>query len=175
MKRLWYEIRLAWQLRRLRRRCRREFPEDLGEGHGPAHWKRAAAFGRLLAEASGEVDPLVVEAFACLHDVKRRSNADDPSHGARAVLFIDSVRNSHLGFLDNGQVSALQEACMLHTSALRTDDATINACFDADRADLLRVGVRPDPERMASPEGAALVSSEGFAKLWKQLGGKVVE
>lgn len=48
------------------------------------------------------------------------------------------------------------QACRLHTSALRTGNPTIDACFDADRLDLGRVGVTPDPDRMATEKGKEL-------------------
>lgn len=35
----------------------------------------------------------------------------------------------------------------------RTEDATVNACFDADRLDLGRVGITPDPDKMATAQG----------------------
>ena len=49
----------------------------------------------------------------------------------------------------------LRRACMEHTITERTGVPTIDACFDADRMDLPRVGYMPDPDRMASALGTA--------------------
>ena len=38
----------------------------------------------------------------------------------------------------------------------KTDDATVNACFDADRLDLGRVGITPNPDKMATVQGRIL-------------------
>ena len=39
---------------------------------------------------------------------------------------------------------------------LTKDDATVNACFDADRLDLGRVGIIPNPDKMATVQGRIL-------------------
>ena len=43
-----------------------------------------------------------------------------------------------------------------------TGDITVNICFDSDRMDLLRVGILPVPERMATKRGAELVGSHNY-------------
>ena len=43
-----------------------------------------------------------------------------------------------------------------------TGDITVNICFDSDRMDLLRVGILPVPERMATKRGAELVGSPNY-------------
>lgn len=52
------------------------------------------------------------------------------------------------------EVSLLEKACRYHTTELRTGIPTIDVCFDADRLDLCRVGITPNPKLMASKEGA---------------------
>ena len=37
-----------------------------------------------------------------------------------------------------------------------------NICFDSDRTDLLRVGILPVPERMATKQGAELVGNPNY-------------
>jgi uncharacterized protein len=44
------------------------------------------------------------------------------------------------------QLELLTYACDEHTNGLVSDDPTVGACWDADRLDLPRVGVEPDPE-----------------------------
>ena len=50
----------------------------------------------------------------------------------------------------------------MHTVVSRTGDITVNICFDSDRMDLLRVGILPVPERMATKRGAELVGSHNY-------------
>ena len=54
----------------------------------------------------------------------------------------------------------LRRACLEHTVTQSTGIPTIDACFDADRLDLPRVGYMPDPLRMASPLGAAFARNK---------------
>ena len=44
-----------------------------------------------------------------------------------------------------------------------TGDITVNICFDSDRMDLLRVGILPVPERMATKRGAELVGNPNYS------------
>ncbi|MBR1788152.1 MAG: hypothetical protein IJ762_03025 [Bacteroidaceae bacterium] len=40
----------------------------------------------------------------------------------------------------------------------RTGNITVDICFDADRLDLTRVGITPNPRRMATSLGARLAA-----------------
>lgn len=122
--------------------------------HGPSHWDRVAKNADVLK--TSEVDVLVVKAFAYIHDVERVNENVDPQHGPRAAKLIDEIRTTELAFLTDRQIEQLKEACRLHTSTWRTEDATVNACFDADRLDLGRVGITPNPNRMATVSGRIL-------------------
>ena len=92
--------------------------------------------------------------FAYLHDVERESDGYDVEHGPKAAELIDQIRESVLGFLDDKQIGLLKDACTFHTTVPRTGNPTIDACFDADRLDLPRAGIIPDPSKMATKEGA---------------------
>ena len=132
----------------------REFAKSrwtLGELHGIKHWDRVYANGQQLL--TPDVDPLVVALFAYLHDSCRKEDGYDISHGARAAEWIDILRGNFLKPLSDEQMRLLKEACRLHTTTLRTGNPTIDACFDADRLDLGRVGITPDPEKMATEKG----------------------
>ena len=114
--------------------------------HGIDHWDRVANYG--LSIASPEADLDVVLCFAYLHDVERQDDGYDEEHGPRAA------RDSVLAFLDDKQIGLLKEACALHTICHKTGNPTIDACFDSDRLDLSRVGITPDPDKMATKKGA---------------------
>lgn len=122
--------------------------------HGVSHWDRVARNADILI--TSDVDDLVVKAFAYIHDVERVNDSDDLQHGPRAAMLVDEIRSSELSFLNDQEIEQLKEACRLHTLRHRTEDATVNACFDADRLDLGRVGIIPNPDKMATIQGRIL-------------------
>ena len=124
--------------------------------HGIDHWDRVYANGQLLV--TRRVNPLVVGLFAYLHDYCRMDDGDDLQHGPRAAAFIDTIRDTLLVDVSDEDIHLLKEACRLHTVATKTGNPTIDACFDADRLDLRRVGIIPDPARMATKKGKKIVS-----------------
>ena len=129
----------------------------LGPVHGVSHWDRVYRNGFLLL--TNEVNPVVVGLFAYLHDSCRENDGTDIKHGPRAVEFIDSIRNTYLSEVPNEEIELLKEACRLHTTTLKTGNPTIDACFDADRLDLWRIGIEPDPEKMATEKGKELAEN----------------
>lgn len=160
------KLYIPFKEKRLWSFCCHRFDKKLGGEHGPAHWRRVAVFGEILSRMDPSVDPMVVRAFACLHDVCRRDNGNDLAHGARAARLVQEIRKTYLSYLNDEQVSALQTACSVHTVARTGDSPTINACLDADRMDLLRCGIMPDGGRMASENGAKIVGKDGFETMW---------
>jgi len=111
--------------------------------HGWPHWVRVRENGERLALVTG-ADLEVVQAFALLHDIARRNDAWDPGHGARAAALLDTLPDGLLR-LDRYQLEQLTFACAHHTEGLLEADVTIQTCWDADRLDLGRVGIEPDP------------------------------
>lgn len=122
--------------------------------HGISHWDRVSKNADSLW--TSDVNLLVVKAFAYIHDVEREDDGYDLQHGPRAAALVDNIRDSELAFLNDDEILQLKKACELHTTTLRTDDATVNACFDADRLDLGRVGITPNPDKMATAQGRIL-------------------
>ena len=133
----------------------------LGALHGISHWERVERNGLLLA--TPECDVTVIRLFAYLHDSCRENDGHDWEHGPRAAKMIVGIRNSLLKDLTDNQFQLLQEACRLHTSTHRTGNPTIDACFDADRLDLGRVGITPDPNKMATEKGKELAGAKPTA------------
>lgn len=131
--------------------------------HGPPHWRRVERNGILLASRTGaNVD--VVRLFALFHDSRRMNDGWDPGHGARGAEFAAALRDEFRQ-LPDADFGILEYACIWHTDGVRHDDATIATCWDADRLDLGRVCVVPDPKRMCTEFGreiAAAGSVESF-------------
>jgi uncharacterized protein len=88
--------------------------------------------------------------------VERNDDGYDLQHGPRAAALVDEIRDTELAFLNDDEILQLKKACELHTTTWRTEDATVNACFDADRLDLGRVGIAPNPDKMATVQGQIL-------------------
>jgi uncharacterized protein len=111
--------------------------------HGSVHWTRVRNNGLRLAKDTG-ANPEVVELFAFLHDSRRLNDGHDPQHGARAARFAARIRSSLLD-LSDGDFEMLRFACEFHTDGLTDADVTVQTCWDADRLDLGRIGIVPDP------------------------------
>lgn len=124
---------------------------ELGEIHGLPHWQRVERNGMILA--TPEVNITVVKLFAYLHDKCRIDNGYDVEHGKRAAIMINGIRHTLLKEITDNEFDLLSKACELHTTTQRTGDSTIDTCFDADRLDLERVGIIPNPNRMATSKG----------------------
>jgi uncharacterized protein len=123
--------------------------------HGVLHWARVLENGLRLAETTG-ADIEVVTLFALFHDSRRFSENRDPGHGLRGGELARSLRGD-LVRLDDDRFDVLHEACRLHTDGLNHENVTIQVCWDADRLDLGRVGIRPIPGRLCTDAARALI------------------
>lgn len=116
--------------------------------HGVVHWSRVLENGLRIAEANG-ADREVVTLFALFHDSRRVNQFRDDGHGLRGGELARSLRGS-LVHLDDTRFELLFEACRLHTDGLTASEPTLQACWDADRLDLGRVGITPNPHRLCT-------------------------
>ena len=69
----------------------------------------------------------------------------DPGHGRRGAELARRLRGEMFDLPDE-EFELLHYACTWHQDKDFSDDATIGTCWDADRLDLGRVGVIPDPK-----------------------------
>ena len=118
--------------------------------HGPAHWRRVASFGAQLSRETPEADSHVVSVFAALHDTQRYTDARDPHHGRRAAELALNLRGV-LFEAEDEQMDILVEALTYHADGLVSEHPTIGCCWDADRLDLPRCGIRVDPAMLSTP------------------------
>jgi uncharacterized protein len=134
--------------RQLLHRLRAEFRLDWHGIHGAAHWARVRLNGLQLAALTGaRVD--VVETFAFVHDCRRRNDAADRGHGERAATYAMAI-NDDLLHLDSAGLEQLVMACASHSDGRMAGDVTVLTCWDADRLDLGRIGITPDPRRLCT-------------------------
>lgn len=122
--------------------------------HGLSHWHQVEFNGLLIARAT-LADPVVVRLFALFHDSRRTSDGYDEEHGRFGAKYALELRGKHFE-LDDARFEKLFHACENHTTEYATGDPTIDTCYDADRLDLGRVGILPDPQKMATAFGKKL-------------------
>lgn len=117
--------------------------------HGVVHWARVLENGRRLVRGTHAISP-VVELFAVFHDACRESDGSDPDHGRRGARLAERWRGT-LFELGDEEFDLLCRACEEHTGGGTEADVTVQACWDADRLDLGRVGIRPVPHLLCTP------------------------
>ena len=133
---------------RLIQHIRTQFALDWLGIHGAPHWARVRANGLRLAESTG-AKVQVVELFAFLHDSRRLNDNRDPQHGERAAAFAETLVGQFFD-LEPDDLNLLQAACRGHSDGHITGDITVLTCWDADRLDLGRVGIKPRAERLCT-------------------------
>ena len=119
--------------------------------HGISHWARVWENGMRLAEATGARKD-IVGYFALFHDARRFNEGRDHDHGQRGA---DLAAHwcGELFDLDDAAFDLLHYACGHHTDGLTEGDVSVQACWDADRLDLGRVGIRAAPHRLCTEAG----------------------
>lgn len=136
-------------------------PNAASKWHGESHWRGVLAASVRLIERGSKADPAVLTAFCLLHDSQRKSEGHDPRHGERAARFADELHDEGLLALDARQRDLLRRALVDHDCGMTSRDATIGACWDADRLTLGRVGIKVDTRLLSTPEGRELADEPG--------------
>lgn len=117
--------------------------------HGPEHWKCVAFVGVGIAQECGH-DPLVPLLFGLFHDAMRMNDHFDPGHGPRAGELVLELAGTGGLSLAEPALADLFEACKVHTRADPTERLPLGICLDADRVNLWRVSIRPQPRYLST-------------------------
>lgn len=125
------------------------FPLSRKSFHGPAHWKRVEKNGLILAPHVN-AEESVIRLFALFHDSCRQNESIDPGHGDRGADLAIQYRSAGAFVLEDRFMDLLVRACRKHTDGTVSRDPTIGACWDADRLDLARVGIIPNPHYLST-------------------------
>jgi uncharacterized protein len=118
--------------------------------HGIRHWSRVRYNGLLIARKN-HASLHVVELFAFFHDSCRVNEYRDPGHGTRGAELASRLRDQLFEATDQEMI-LLTEACQKHSRGTLKADITVQTCFDADRLDLARVGIIPNPRFLCTDE-----------------------
>jgi uncharacterized protein len=132
--------------------------------HGLSHWIRVERNGLYLA-AREAADSAIVSLFALFHDSRRINDATDPEHGARAARLAEDCFAEGLLPIAADQLEILAFSCENHTDVLHTHDTTVGCCWDADRLDLTRIGIRPDSRFLNTPTAKQIADSGNLGVL----------
>jgi len=159
-------------VRELIEAVREQFRLDWEGIHGIAHWARVRRTGRWLAAETGARTD-VVELFAWLHDACRLDDGHDPDHGLRAIELAAAWRGRHFQLDDEG-FELLCHAMEHHTHGAVEGPLAAQVCWDADRLDLSRLGIRPrrrllctEPARQEETIERAWLSGQAWAA-WRR-------
>jgi uncharacterized protein len=117
--------------------------------HGIDHWARVLENGRRLSQETG-AKLAVVEYFALFHDACRQNEDHDHNHGRRGAEYAASLQGTIL-HLSPQDFDLLYYACADHTRGYTEGDITVQTCWDSDRLDLGRAGIRPHASRLCTP------------------------
>jgi uncharacterized protein len=128
--------------------ARREFRLDWYGIHGAPHWARVKHNGLILADLTG-ANKRVVEYFSFIHDLGRHNDNYDPEHGYRAALVAERIAGDLID-VSQSELDLLVEACRGHSDGHVDADVTVMTCWDSDRLDLGRVGIRPCPTKLCT-------------------------
>ena len=130
--------------------------------HGEGHWRRVAAAGLSLIQETPGADPAVVFLFTLFHDSMRVNDGHDPLHGPRGAALAGELRGRAFD-LEDAEMNLLGFACEEHTNGGIESNATVGVCWDADRLNLWRVGIRPDPRLLSTEAARGGGASRGHA------------
>lgn len=141
-------------------------PHDSYSIHGPDHWRRVERNALILATRTG-AKIHIVRLFALFHDCRRLHDGWDPGHGKEGAKYAASLRG-HIFHLSDEDFDLLRYACEWHTDGKNHTDPTIGTCWDADRLDLGRAGMIPNPAYMSTEFGRE-IAEHGVIHPWVHL------
>ncbi|MHB8865878.1 MAG: HD domain-containing protein [Pirellulaceae bacterium] len=116
--------------------------------HGVSHWARVLENGLRLAEMTG-ANADVVRLFSVFHDSRREKESTDIGHGRRGAELAVQLRGEMFDQSDT-DFHLLYTACAGHEHGMIDGSVTVQTCWDADRLDLGRVGMRIDTTKLCT-------------------------
>lgn len=138
-------------------RIKAQYRLDWHGTHGWPHWVNVNKAGQQIALYHG-LNANVIQLFAIFHDACRENELDDDGHGKRGAELAFKLRGEYptLRELSQKDFDSLYVACAEHTDGQTTSDLLIGACWDADRLDLGRVGIKPNARYLSTDAGRSL-------------------
>ncbi len=133
--------------------------------HGPQHWRCVSLVGVRLSGTTPGADALVAFLFGLFHDAMRENDWQDEGHGTRGASLMTRFYRAGLIPITLPQYEAALLACQTHTEAAPTKRAVLGVCYDADRLNLWRVCVRPEPAYLSTIAGREMARTNATEHL----------
>jgi hypothetical protein len=138
--------------------------------HGISHWLRVARNAAQIATTAFPDDaPSIIPLtglFALFHDSQRLTEGVDYEHGPLAEKFLRTYALTEDIGIREADVERVALACRVHTTFQpinigQLDDQrtrmVLACCLDADRLDLLRVGIQPEAQYLYTETAKSLI------------------
>ena len=132
--------------------------------HGPSHWRTVRRNGLYLARHHA-ADEEIIRLFAVFHDSCRENEYRDPQHGQRGAQLALAFRQAGHFQLDDLRMDLLVTACNIHNGGPPQTEPTLAICLDADRLDLGRVGITPDPDLLSTTTAQNIATRQAWDEL----------
>ena len=166
----------------------RELAWHVSDLHGVAHWARVYRYGKALASGL-RLHPTYkdcIEIFAWTHDLARIDDSGGPQHAKDGARYFDAYVSMVFPHLTSMQCNIIHTAIYHHAEGISADEGwhegwfthldgskddilnTIGCCWDADRLDLLRLDMEPDPNRMSTPFWDSLLPLSKRLNQWHE-------
>lgn len=138
--------------------------------HGERHWSHVNHIGGKLADLM-KLNPIqkrCVEVFAMTHDLARRDDGGGNEHAIEGAEYFSSELVTLFPDIDDLQVDIITSAIKHHSDGVCSEEAfhmghfshisgfgediikTVGCCWDADRLDLIRLGILPIEKYMST-------------------------
>lgn len=145
--------------------------------HGERHWSHVNHLGMKLA-ALMKLNPVqkrCVEVFAWTHDLARRDDGSGNEHAINGAEYFSNELVTLFPDIDELQIEIITSAIKYHSDGVCSEEAfhmgcfehidihsediikVIGCCWDADRLDLIRLGIAPTGKYMSSDHWEDLV------------------
>ena len=139
--------------------------------HGVAHWTRVHRYGLLLADSLElpDTEKLAIALFGWTHDLARTDDAGGNVHAYDGAKYVQVVTDNLFRDFPNTTLDVVKVAIRYHSDGMNTEEAihelaitehsnwsresvlnVIGCCWDADRLDLLRLGIVPNESKMST-------------------------
>ena len=141
-----------------------QFRLDVESDHGPSHWLTVRRNGLYLARLHA-ADEEIIRLFAVFHDSCRENEYRDPQHGSRGAQLALAFRQAGHFQLDDLRMDLLVTACQIHNGGQPQSESTLAVCLDADRLDLDRVGIPPDPTLLSTTTAKDIATRQAWHEL----------
>jgi uncharacterized protein len=167
----------------------RQLAWHVSDLHGVAHWARVSRFGAGLS-AGLHLSPAYrecVEIFAWTHDLARIDDGGGNDHARDGARYFDTYTAKVFPHLTHVQQDFIRTAIYHHADGISAEEGwhqgwfthlegekadilnVMGCCWDADRLDLLRLGIEPEPHRMSTPFWDSLLPLSQRLNQWHKV------